>query len=64
MSLTAQYGKQVQKISKKLLDLDMYDFVGTDTHHEKHLALLETMLTVKNKKKLDVLLKRNSQFLN
>tara|TARA_R110001632_G_scaffold63318_2_gene151381 strand:- start:34735 stop:35475 length:741 start_codon:yes stop_codon:yes gene_type:complete len=64
LSLTEQYGKHVQKISKKLLDLDMYDFVGTDTHHAKHLALLETMLTQKNKKKLDVLLKRNSQFKN
>ena len=63
LSLTAQYGKHVQKISKKLLDLDMYDFVGTDTHHSKHLDILETMLTVKNKKKLDLLLKRNSQFL-
>tara|TARA_R110000787_G_scaffold272848_3_gene380385 strand:+ start:371 stop:1108 length:738 start_codon:yes stop_codon:yes gene_type:complete len=63
LSLTAQYGKHVQKTSKKLLDLNMYDFVGTDTHHSKHLDLLESMLTEKNKKKLETLLKRNSQFI-
>jgi len=64
LSLTTQYGKHVQKISKKLLDLEMYDFVGTDTHHIKHLELLETMLTVKNKNKLERVLKNNAQFKN
>ncbi|MFY0631413.1 MAG: histidinol phosphatase [Flavobacteriaceae bacterium] len=61
LSLTEQYGRNVQKVSQKLLELEMYDFVGTDTHHSKHVELLDTMLTEKNKKKLDLLLKRNSQ---
>lgn len=63
LSLTQQYGKNVQKISQKLLDLEMYDFVGSDTHHSKHLELLSSLLTEKNKKKLGSLIKRNSQFL-
>jgi len=61
LSLTEHYGKHVQKISKKLLALEMYDFVGTDTHHKKHVDLLENILTEKNKKNLEILLKRNSQ---
>ncbi len=63
LSLTLQYGINVQKISKKLLKLGMYDFVGSDTHHSKHLELLGTLFTEKNKNSLDLLLKRNSQFL-
>lgn len=61
LSLTEQYGKNVQANSKKLLKLGMYDLVGTDTHHKKHVDLLENLLTEKNKKILDSLLKRNSQ---
>ena len=44
LSLTEQYGKHVQKISQKLLELSMYDFLGTDTHHSRHLNLLTCLL--------------------
>jgi tyrosine-protein phosphatase YwqE len=63
LSLTEQYGKHVQKTSQKLLDLDMYDFVGSDTHHSRHLNLLGTLLTEKNKLTLEKLMKNNSQFI-
>lgn len=63
LSLTEQYGKYVQKTSQKLLDLDMYDFVGSDTHHSRHLQLLGTLFTEKNKLKLAKLMKNNSQFI-
>lgn len=63
LSLSLQYGKYVQKTSHKLLNLDMYDFIGSDTHHSKHLDILENILTKKNKLKLESLLKRNSQFI-
>ncbi len=62
LSLTEQYGKNVQKISQKLLQLDMYDFVGTDTHHSRHLNLLTTLATEKHKKNLESLMKNNSKF--
>ena len=63
LSLTDQYGPHVKKISQKLLELDMYDFVGTDTHHSNHLNLLKTLATEKNKKNLESLMKNNSKFL-
>ena len=63
LSLTEQYGKYVQKTSQKLLDLDMYDFVGSDTHHSRHLNLLGTLFTEKNKLVLEKLMKNNSQFI-
>ena len=62
LSLTEQYGKNVQKISQKLLQLGMYDFIGTDTHHSRHLNLLTTLATEKHKKNLESLLKNNSKF--
>ena len=63
LSLTEQYGRNVRQISQKLLKLDMYDFVGTDTHHSRHLNLLENISTEKNKKSLESIMKNNSKLL-
>jgi protein-tyrosine phosphatase len=63
LSLTEQYGKLVQKISHQLLKEDMYDFVGTDTHHLNHLELLKTIGTKKNIAKINHLLENNKQFI-
>ena len=63
LSLTDQYGKGVQKISKKLLKENLYDFVGTDTHHQNHLALLPKIGTKKTLDKITHLLSNNQKFL-
>ncbi|WBX70712.1 tyrosine-protein phosphatase [Tenacibaculum retecalamus] len=62
LSLTAQYGKGVQKTAKKLLKENLYDFVGTDTHHHKHLKLLNTIGNTKTKKQIEHLLENNKKF--
>lgn len=62
LSLTEQYGKGVQKISQKLLKENLYDFVGTDTHHHNHLALLKKIGTKKNLEKISHLLENNKKF--
>jgi tyrosine-protein phosphatase YwqE len=62
LSLTPQYGKNVQKISAKLLQENLYDYVGTDTHHSKHLHLLNQIGTEKNKKSIIHLLENNKAF--
>lgn len=62
LSLTQQYGKHVQKTTQKLLSLNLYDFVGTDTHHNKHLGLLPEIATPKIKKNLESLMNNNSKF--
>ena len=63
LSLTEHYGKEVQKTSQKLLNKNLYDFVGTDTHHQNHLLLLDKIRTVKTKKLIEALLENNKQFL-
>lgn len=63
LSLTEQYGKQVRKITQRLLKENFYDFVGTDTHHDAHLNVLEGMATAKNLKKIAVLLDNNKKFI-
>ena len=64
LSLTPQYGKHVQKTSYKLLEKGLYDFVGTDTHHTGHTALLNTIATKKNKKWLQPLIENNKNILD
>ncbi len=62
LSLTEQYGKGVQKTAQKLLKENLYDFVGTDTHHHNHLKLLNTIGSAKTKKQLEHLLENNKKF--
>jgi tyrosine-protein phosphatase YwqE len=63
LSLTAQYGKYVQKTAEKLLKENMYDFVATDTHHQNHLQLLKKVSTKKNFKNIEQLLLNSKRFL-
>ena len=63
LSLTEQYGKGVQKMSEKLLKENLYDFVGTDTHHKKHLELLKKIGNKKNLEKIKHLLDNNKKFI-
>ena len=41
--LTGHYGPTVKKMSEKLIDADMVDFIGTDCHHLGHINLLQQM---------------------
>ena len=59
LSLTENYGKEVQQASYKLLKENMYDFVGTDAHHLRHLDALKKIATKKNKKLLLPILHKN-----
>lgn len=63
LSLTEHYGKYVQNIAKKLLRENLYDFVGSDTHHVNHLELLPKIGTQKNLKRIEHLLLNNKKFL-
>ena len=59
LSLTEQYGKHVQKTSGKLLKKNIYDYVGTDTHHQKHLELLKKIGNKNTLKKISYLMINN-----
>jgi len=43
LSLSEYYGKEVQKMTMKLLDENLYDFVGTDVHNMQQLNYLKEM---------------------
>jgi protein-tyrosine phosphatase len=43
LSLTGHYGKEVKDLAIKLLNANLYDFVGTDTHNIGHIEKLKTL---------------------
>lgn len=43
LSLTGYYGESTKKVAIKLLKDKLIDFVGTDTHHERHIQFLKKM---------------------
>jgi len=43
-SLSGYYGKEAKKTAQFLVDENMVDFIGSDLHHEKHLAALHESL--------------------
>ncbi len=48
LSLAGYYGKPSQKIAEKLLDEQFVTWVGTDLHHDRHLAALIKLAADKN----------------
>ena len=62
LSLTEQYGTSVKKTAERIIKENLYDFVGTDTHHKNHLRLLEKIGTKKTKNKILNLVENNSKF--
>lgn len=63
LSLTKNYGIGVQKTSEKLLKENLYDFVGSDVHHHRHLNLLKEISNIKTFKKIESIVKSNHKFL-
>ena len=43
LSLQGYYGKQVKNCAIRLLERNLVDFLGTDTHHLQHLRKLENI---------------------
>jgi len=41
LSLTGYYGKGVAKAARFIFENELADFVGTDLHHDRHLAMLQ-----------------------
>jgi protein-tyrosine phosphatase len=63
LSLTGFYGKEIQKISERLLENDLYDFTGTDIHRESHVdELISKPIAFSDKNKIGDLLKKNTVF--
>jgi protein-tyrosine phosphatase len=44
LSVSGYYGKSIQNTAFELMDRRLYDFCGTDLHHDRHLARISNML--------------------
>jgi protein-tyrosine phosphatase len=51
-SLSGQYGPMVKKMSERLIDAGLISFLGTDTHHQGHVNLWNTVKRNSHLKKL------------
>lgn len=63
LSLSNYYGKYVNQMALQLLKENMYDFVATDTHHERHLDYLEKITDKKTLKLVSPILEKNALLL-
>jgi tyrosine-protein phosphatase YwqE len=63
LSLTGYYGESVKKTAEKLIKENMIDFIGSDTHHHKHLNALENLGAKKTLELIKPILNNNSEFL-
>jgi len=59
LSLSNYYGTGVHAVALKLLNDSLIDFVGSDTHHHKHLNALENINNPKIIKLISPILKKN-----
>jgi protein-tyrosine phosphatase len=51
LSLTPHYGQHVQKFAYKLLQNNMIDFIGSDTHRDQHVQKISSIQIPNNLKK-------------
>lgn len=63
LSLTGYYGESVKKTAEKLIKQNMIDFVGSDTHHHRHLNAMQNLGNKKTLELIKPLLKNNAEFL-
>ncbi len=44
LSISGYYGRNIMNVALSLLEKGLYDYCGSDMHHEKHAAALKNML--------------------
>lgn len=52
LSLTGYYGQNIKKVADELLSKGLYDYCGSDMHHERHAQNLRAMARTKEYDKL------------
>lgn len=61
LSLSDHYGKSVQKTANYLMEINLFDFVGTDVHNQTHIEKLSNMeLNNKSTKNILLLIKNTN----
>ncbi len=62
LSSIGYYGTNVTKIADYILKNNMYDFVGSDVHHAKHVASFNNKVILKNSKLFENVILQNKFF--
>ncbi|TRX36845.1 histidinol phosphatase [Flavobacterium sp. ZT3R18] len=62
LAVVGYYGEAVAKVSEQLLQKGMYDFVGSDVHHSKHIAFFEEKVKLKEITALKEVITNNQFF--
>jgi protein-tyrosine phosphatase len=64
LSTVGYYGPAVSKCANDLLKNNLMDFIGSDVHHEKHLAAFEQKIMIKEIDSIKKLIENNQFFEN
>lgn len=62
LSVVGYYGEGITKIAEKLLQKGLYNFVGSDAHHLKHIASFEQKVKIKDLVPLKEIIANNQFF--
>jgi protein-tyrosine phosphatase len=62
LAVVGYYGESIAKIAEQLLQKGMYDFVGSDVHHSKHIASFEERVKLKEVTALKEVISNNQFF--
>ncbi|MFL9831951.1 CpsB/CapC family capsule biosynthesis tyrosine phosphatase [Flavobacterium sp. ST-87] len=62
LAVTGYYGEGITKIAEQLLQKGMYDFVGTDVHHDNHIAAFDQKVKLKDWSPLQEVIGNNQFF--
>ncbi len=62
LSSTNYYGSGITAIADYLLKENMYDFAGSDVHHQKHINAFDSGIKLKNVEAFETVLTKNNFF--
>lgn len=62
LSVVGYYGEGISKIANELLQKGMYTYVGSDVHHNKHIAAFDQKVVIKDVKPLEEAIANNQFF--
>jgi tyrosine-protein phosphatase YwqE len=62
LAIVGYYGEEIAKIAEKLLQKGLYSFVGSDVHHDKHIAAFYQKIKIKDVRPLQEVIEKNQFF--